>query len=457
MGKKTKDQKKAANIQSAKMDIQNLVEEYRETTMSQALKEEIALEKARTTVKAKKSNSSNRVYYCINDRTQLALKGTKLKISGELKISSELEEIGFFEVYFCPSCKLQYVDYSSAPWIKMFNLGERAFINLSYVDYRDKLHKETINAIVNGRYDNNASRPKKSRKDLKGSKTKKIKNPAQILRESGRKKLDETQSSLVAIYIKFDNYKQDDDTFNAWYVIVKNQKEEDQSQHIFYYASEAGRELLSAAYAEQKNKRGELNAYTYSVVQCVYQEDYEYLPEELVPTILNVRRKRKGADNKQLEMVNALLYSPFTKRFELILVGYDKEQLECYITIQRYRSFVKRYGNPGVSPTIEIGRKSGWDLDNLNTESILTEYGYTVAQNVGLSSKERHELLAEVIDLEILDSIDIINHLEFCISLHPNEKYVYARSKWKEDIGFVENYNFNPDRFLIAEKAGRTH
>ena len=97
------------------------------------------------------------------------------------------------------------------------------------------------------------------------------------------------------------------------------------------------------------------------------------------------------------------------------------------------------------------------ELMNFSLSSILTEYGYTVAQNVGLSSKERHELLAEVIDLEILDSIDIINHLEFCISLHPNEKYVYARSKWKEDIGFVENYNFNPDRFLIAEKAGRTH
>lgn len=452
MGKKTKNKKKAANIQSAKMEIQNLVEEYKETTMSQALKEEIASEKATTTVKAEKSSLSNRVYYCIVDRTQLSQNNSKLIIRKGTKAIASLE------VYLCPSCKLQYVDCPGASHIEIFCLGDLQFINLSYVGYRDKFYKEIINALDNNRYANNASRPKKSRKELKGSKTKKIKSPAQILRESGRKKLDETQSSLVAVHIKFDNYKQDDDTFNAWYVIVKNQKEEDQSQHKFYYASEAGRELLSAAYAEQKNKRGELNGHTYSVVQCVYQEEkYEYLPEELVPTILNVRRKRKGADNKQLEMVNALLYSPFTKRYELILVGYDKEQVECFITIQRYRSFVKRFGNPGVPPTVEYSRRSGWDLENLNAESILTEYGYTVAQNVGLSSKERHELLAEVIDLEILDSIDIINHLGFCISLHPNEKYVYARSKWKEDIGFVEGYNFNPDRFLIAEKTSRTH
>lgn len=67
-----------------------------------------------------------------------------------------------------------------------------------------------------------------------------------------------------------------------------------------------------------------------------------------------------------------------------------------------------------------------------------------------LSAKERQELLAEIIDLNILKPEKIVSHIDFALRTHPLPKDDIPRLKWEQDRKFVENYKANPSRFLIA-------
>ena len=85
----------------------------------------------------------------------------------------------------------------------------------------------------------------------------------------------------------------------------------------------------------------------------------------------------------------------------------------------------------------------------MNTESILYAYGYNVSSTNGLTEIQRHELLAEIVDLKILNKSQIISFLDFFIDTHNTEKYYIARLKWANDRKYVINYRSNPERFLI--------
>jgi hypothetical protein len=42
--------------------------------------------------------------------------------------------------------------------------------------------------------------------------------------------------------------------------------------------------------------------------------------------------------------------------------------------------------------------------------------------------------------------------LNFFIRIHSNAEYRYACDKWQADKEYIENYQVNPQRFLIAEE-----
>lgn len=74
-------------------------------------------------------------------------------------------------------------------------------------------------------------------------------------------------------------------------------------------------------------------------------------------------------------------------------------------------------------------------------ESILYKYGYNVQSKTNLSSKQRHIILASVIEANILTRRQIIDHLTTLIergSKIPNWKN--ATLKWKEDKYYVQSY-----------------
>lgn len=74
-------------------------------------------------------------------------------------------------------------------------------------------------------------------------------------------------------------------------------------------------------------------------------------------------------------------------------------------------------------------------------ESLLMQYGYNVSAIDGLSSNQRHIILATIIENNILSKSEIISYIDFFIAQKRNiEKMQTAVSKWEEDRQFVENY-----------------
>ena len=145
------------------------------------------------------------------------------------------------------------------------------------------------------------------------------------------------------------------------------------------------------------------------------------------------------------------MYSPFTERYEIVRATYDKKENLCYTDIGLFRKFINTYGSPLKTLDFYPYVPGAFDYHKLRSESILMCYGYNVSETNNLSDKERHELLAEIVDLEILTVSQVISRLKFFCRLHRNESYQLARLKWESDINYIENYKVKPERFFTAQ------
>ena len=77
------------------------------------------------------------------------------------------------------------------------------------------------------------------------------------------------------------------------------------------------------------------------------------------------------------------------------------------------------------------------NVKNLNDESVLALYGYTVKANY-LSDDERHSILEYVLNNGIMTATDVINLLEFNIKFKSNNLSMRnACEKWYEDIQYI--------------------
>lgn len=130
---------------------------------------------------------------------------------------------------------------------------------------------------------------------------------------------------------------------------------------------------------------------------------------------------------------------------------YDKDKNECFTDIALFREYVSKYGRSCLSPKFEHKESGGnKNFDELNATSILKEYGYSVSKKDGLTTHERQELLAEIVDLEILSVESVVQLLVFFIRTHSNDSYWSNRIKWEMDKKYIQEYMVNPQRFLIA-------
>lgn len=258
--------------------------------------------------------------------------------------------------------------------------------------------------------------------------------------------LNEIPSSEVLISIQYSNGAR------KGIIIVKLQCDENNTDNIYHYASEFGREVLSAAFAEERKREGFYNGKTYRVIgKPVFRNDFaKSMSNPLLATELNI--KSGGGyfteiKNNRYEIVDMLVYSPFTSRYELMRATYSKDSCSCFVDISIYRKFVQEYGRPNMMPYFESSGNSLY-TGELNEKSILMSYGYAVNRQDNLSTEERQERLAEIIDLEILTAPRIVRFLSLLITIHTH--HPDAQLKWKEDIKFVENYKANPQRFLVT-------
>ena len=154
--------------------------------------------------------------------------------------------------------------------------------------------------------------------------------------------------------------------------------------------------------------------------------------------------------NPNYEIVKLLLYAPYQEKYIPINATYDRQTQECFIDIKIYREFIREHGNPDID-------LSAWEDNNTNytrkraEQSFYKIYGYHAGSgNNELSEQTRQGYLAEIMDLKLRTPQAIIDYLDDCIRMHPNDKDYFARDKWETDRSFVSNYKVNPSRFLIA-------
>lgn len=224
--------------------------------------------------------------------------------------------------------------------------------------------------------------------------------------------------------------------------------------NIVTYASETGRELLSAAFAPERKKQGSIKGRNFTVTKVRYREEDNLITHRILPKNITIDEDggySSSVKNRFSEIVDLLLYSSLTQRYEIMRATYDKTLQYCYTDVGIFRRFVHQYGNPGLP--IFFGDKSTsrrTALDKLHEESFLKKFGYNVSEADHLSDNERREILKDIVDMEIKTVHQVAHMLDFLYNLHSSEKDSLARLKWESDKKFIENYKVNPSRFLIS-------
>lgn len=261
--------------------------------------------------------------------------------------------------------------------------------------------------------------------------------------------LSRVNGGLMLVVLKDDNEQID--------CVITNSKEPQMIQGVIvaHYSSLLARELLTSVYKSSRTIK--LNEKTYKVVRPYYPSnsrgEKQIFPMELKPSEMRIQTGGGYASsikNNRSEIVDVLLFSPFTHRYEMARATLDHAIGECFMDIGIFRSFVKEYGNPGLQLSFDKSSTFGLSFDELRAESILHAYGYTVSESDALTENERRELLAEIVDLELLTVPYIVHLLDFFVRTHTSDKYYNARDKWKRDIKYISDYKINTQRFLIV-------
>lgn len=182
----------------------------------------------------------------------------------------------------------------------------------------------------------------------------------------------------MLLHIRYNSREEQD------YIIVNDFREAVPGNRILHYSSPDARELLTAAFHESRNRKGELGDKQFCVMRSFFKRySQNGNPDDIVPITLSI--KQGGGlyfpqMSKNLEIVDMLLYSPFTRRYEIIKATHNKDEEYSYVDICLYRSFVKEFGNPKVEVIFEHSFGGRGDWEQLQTESVLKEYGYSVSQ-----------------------------------------------------------------------------
>lgn len=124
-----------------------------------------------------------------------------------------------------------------------------------------------------------------------------------------------------------------------------------------------------------------------------------------------------------------------------IMLKNDFKQIEGIIACKVIDQTVTRTGNDND------------DIEIKQYESVLYQYGYNVKTKDNLSDKQRHLILAAVVESGILTREQICSHLDTLIERGDKiEKWKLATQKWKQDRHFVKKYNVKSLPAVLIDK-----
>lgn len=106
-----------------------------------------------------------------------------------------------------------------------------------------------------------------------------------------------------------------------------------------------------------------------------------------------------------------------------------------------------------IDQTVIHTKNDSDDIEIKQYESVLYQYGYNVKTKDNLSDKQRHLILAAVVESGILTREQICSHLDTLIERGSKiEKWELATQKWKQDRHFVKKYNVKSLPAILTNK-----
>ena len=116
---------------------------------------------------------------------------------------------------------------------------------------------------------------------------------------------------------------------------------------------------------------------------------------------------------------------------------------EDIVTDKMFNDIIDSIINNATDDEIEISQK----------QSVLYKYGYNVKAKDSLSDKQRHTILALVVESGILTRAQITSHLDTLIERGSKiPKWKEATAKWKQDRTYVSTYKTEKLPKIITEK-----
>lgn len=86
-------------------------------------------------------------------------------------------------------------------------------------------------------------------------------------------------------------------------------------------------------------------------------------------------------------------------------------------------------------------------------ETMLHKLGYNVSQKEGLSSQERHDILAQIVRKRQISKNEIISLLQYYIRRNENnDNMVLAVEKWSEDLVFIKQFKVQSGESIDVER-----
>ena len=106
-----------------------------------------------------------------------------------------------------------------------------------------------------------------------------------------------------------------------------------------------------------------------------------------------------------------------------------------------------------IDETTYYGESITDNLDIEQRKSLLYKYGYNVQSKANISSKERHIILSSIIEANIMNRRQIMDHLTTLIERGSKiQSWKEATNKWKEDKYYVQSYRTENLSSVIFDK-----
>lgn len=164
------------------------------------------------------------------------------------------------------------------------------------------------------------------------------------------------------------------------------------------------------------------------------------------------RDKRPCIDHPNAtEILRVNVFGIRTPEAHPIYVYYCPVCDEYYVNYDEYTRFCRKYGIPPFrlyDNRNYFGIGEGY-YDSLREQSQLNLYGYNVNESNGLTMAARQQLLADIVDADIMKQAQICSFIEGIMRLHRNSPNIFlAMKKWEQDLAFIQAYKQDTSRVV---------